>query len=81
MPSSRAGKSPMQLPFPCNDKGITQTETTLRVASHTRVFALGDVATVDPSGSSPSPQLPPTAQVRMVRICRKLQQQARTILS
>ena len=53
----------MQLPFPCNDKGATQTETTLRVASHARVFALGDVSTMDPSGSTPSPQLPPTAQV------------------
>ena len=63
MPSSKAGQNPMKLPFPSNDKGATQTETTLRVASHARVFALGDVSTMDPSGPVSNPQLPPTAQV------------------
>ena len=60
LPSSKAGKRPMQLPFPTNDKGITCTEPTLRVPSHSNVFALGDISTMNtPHGA----QLPPTAQV------------------
>ena len=56
LPSSRAGPRPMQLPFPVNDRGVTCTEATLRVARHANVFALGDIASTDGA------QLPPTAQ-------------------
>lgn len=52
------------LPFPTTSRGATMTDPTLRVLNHTRVFALGDVATVaDGQRSDQATALPQTAQV------------------
>ncbi|GMH40647.1 hypothetical protein BSKO_08551 [Bryopsis sp. KO-2023] len=62
-----AGSSPVtqskamekSIPFPRNRAGAMQTEDTLQVVNHTRVFALGDVSTQSPD----EPVFPATAQV------------------
>lgn len=55
------------MPFPTNPRGFLETDSTLRVRSHARVFAIGDVSMVpdaDASSSSgASTYYPPTAQV------------------
>ncbi|KAK9792690.1 hypothetical protein WJX73_001665 [Symbiochloris irregularis] len=56
-PATSAGRNPLKVPFPCDDRGSTRTDATLRVQGHAHVFALGDVAVS--SGSPP----PATAQV------------------
>lgn len=47
-PVSKAAQPPAQrslaLPFSTNARGAMQTDATLRVLHHSRVFALGDVA-------------------------------------
>lgn len=63
----------LSLPFPTNQRGATQTDPTLRVVGHQRVFALGDIAVSRSSGSvgasaggdlsAAGEQLPATAQV------------------
>ncbi|KAI7840189.1 hypothetical protein COHA_005972 [Chlorella ohadii] len=49
------------LPFGTNARGAMQTDATLRVLRHQRVFALGDVAVS--AGGREQPPLPATAQV------------------
>lgn len=61
-PVSKFGKS---LPFPSNAAGAIETDPTLRVRMHARVFALGDVSGSEPpppAGQQPS-NYPATAQV------------------
>ncbi|GAB4822180.1 hypothetical protein N2152v2_009226 [Parachlorella kessleri] len=70
VPKVEAGN--LSIPFPTNARGATQTDPTLRVLGHPRVFALGDVA-MSRSGASvgagaggdltAGQQLPATAQV------------------
>lgn len=64
---SRAASQPLQ-PFPCDSRGQLETDSTLRVVRHSRVFALGDVSRSQPeqstgSGSSSASFYPATAQV------------------
>ena len=50
-----------QLPFDLNSRGAAETDATLRVRKHSRVFALGDVSGIDPQPQDSA--LPATAQV------------------
>jgi NADH dehydrogenase FAD-containing subunit len=47
-PATKAAAQPppgaLKLPFSTNSRGAMQTDATLRVLHHSRVFALGDVA-------------------------------------
>ena len=52
---------PAQLPFDLNSRGAAETDATLRVRKHSRVFALGDVSGIDPLPADSA--LPATAQV------------------
>jgi NADH dehydrogenase FAD-containing subunit len=70
VPKVEAGK--LSLPFPTAPRGATQTDPTLRVLGHPRVFALGDVAMARSGASvgasaggdlTTAQQLPATAQV------------------
>lgn len=54
------GDTSSAVPFPLNSRGQTETDETLRVKGHPRVFALGDAAGV---ASSKGETLAPTAQV------------------
>lgn len=58
-PVTKVDAPALSLPFPANKRGAMETDATLRVMRHARVFALGDVAVVE----GPSTVLPPTAQV------------------
>lgn len=58
--NSKCSSGMLSLPFPLNSKGATETDETLRVVSHPRVFALGDVSGMQLPNSDP---LPITAQV------------------
>ncbi|KAI3435718.1 hypothetical protein D9Q98_001776 [Chlorella vulgaris] len=64
-PATKAAAQPppgaLKLPFSTNSRGAMQTDATLRVLHHSRVFALGDVAVS--SGGQEQPPLPATAQV------------------
>ena len=51
----------VQLPFDLNSRGAAETDATLRVRKHSRVFALGDVSGIDPLPADSA--LPATAQV------------------
>lgn len=63
-PVPRVESGKLSLPFPSNSRGATQTDATLRVIGHERVFALGDVAVSNTANSSEAGQnLPATAQV------------------
>ncbi len=52
-----------QLPFDLISRGAAETDATLRVRKHSRVFALGDVSGIDPQPQDSA--LPATAQVRL----------------
>ncbi len=52
---------PAQLPFDLNSRGAAETDATLRVRKHSRVFALGDVSGIEPLPADSG--LPATAQV------------------
>ena len=54
-----------QMPFELNTRGAAETDSTLRVRKHSRVFALGDVAGIDASPEDGS--LPATAQVTSLK--------------
>jgi len=77
-PAPRILKKKLELPFPADATGATQTDSTLKVLHNRRVFALGDVSVSDGSApkkenqqgevspsnqSSSSKKLPATAQV------------------
>lgn len=66
-PAPKVEGAGLQLPFPTTAAGATQTDTTLRVLGHQRVFALGDVAVSGSSstsvGAAEAEALPATAQV------------------
>lgn len=51
-PVPRILKKKLNLPFPADSTGATQTDSTLKVLRNRRVFALGDVSVSD--GSSPN---------------------------
>jgi len=57
------------LPFPLDARGQLEAEATLRLRSHPRVFAIGDVSLVpaESPGSTWSSSYPATAQVRRAR--------------
>jgi demethylphylloquinone reductase len=55
---SRASSQPLE-PFPADARGQLETDATLRVLRHSRVFALGDVAGAGAGGAAH----PATAQV------------------
>ena len=57
-----------QLPFDLNSRGAAETDATLRVRKHSRVFALGDVSGIDPLPADSS--LPATAQVHTMCTCQ-----------
>lgn len=59
-PASK-GEMKLKMPFELNTRGAAETDSTLRVRKHSRVFALGDVAGIDASPEDGS--LPATAQV------------------
>lgn len=61
---SRPASQPLR-PFPVDARGQLETDPTLRVVRHSRVFALGDVAKGQPGndGSSTGVFYPATAQV------------------
>lgn len=64
---SKAASQPLE-PFPCDSRGQLETDPTLRVVKHSRVFALGDVSKGQPDqqtgdGSSSTSYYPATAQV------------------
>jgi len=64
-PSFPPLKKRQSLPFPSNAAGAIETDPTLRVRMHARVFALGDVSGSEPpppAGRQPS-NYPATAQV------------------
>ena len=50
------------MPFELNERGAAETDSTLRVLKHSRVFALGDVSGIHVAQQEGA--LPATAQVR-----------------
>lgn len=62
-PTPTAEKDSLTLPFPTTSRGALQTEPTLQVLGHERVFALGDVAMSSNNKNKISEPLPATAQV------------------
>ena len=60
-PVPRMDAPRLKFPFPCDGRGATQTDSTLKVLRNRRVFALGDVAVAthaEPSSPSSSPLSP-----------------------
>eukprot|EP00798_Chlamydomonas_sp_ICE-L_P017167 gene17167-23483_t len=67
-PVMKAAEKRKGFPLPISDSGSILTDATLRVASHSRIFALGDVSVSgqgyanDASAPTPGQPLPATAQ-------------------